>query len=199
MGDAPLLTRAALDALEEAIRDKDPDLASRLAPGLAETEVERMTEALGISLSDEARLWWAWHDGVHAATVTERILGAGFQLLPLTDAVELYRVSRGIAESERTTIGDDTLWNPAWFPLVGRGSATVTCDCAEDRHGPTAIRIIDFEAIEPGSDRPRARSLGEMVAWWQEAIEDGAWYHTRSGWDYKTELLDPVRRASGLV
>jgi hypothetical protein len=159
---------------------------------------------LGLTLPEEARVWWRWHDGIHAPTTTGQLFGPGFQLWPLAEAVGSYEVSREVAQQVADDLGKtiaDTGWDPMRFPLVGSGSADITCACSGDPLAPAAVRVFSFEEALEKPGRPGARSLGEWIRWWLDALEQGVWRYDEKlgGWDYKRELLDRERRLSELV
>lgn len=207
------LTVELLDKLEARWRAQRLPAATRLNAGRAAVEIDAVTAPLGLRLPAEARTWWGWHDGVSATQGTlsrdREIGGPGFQYLPLADAVAQYQTSREIARStaanvQRWSSGDgagvdpDDWWNPAWFPITVSSSGTViTCDTSTPELRPTPILAVS--GGEPAMSG--ARSFGEMVTWWIEAFDSGAWrYDTEGGeWDYSYELLDPARELTWLV
>jgi hypothetical protein len=201
---APLLDIQLLDALEARWRAHGLPLLDRLRPGLTDDEMDTLTAPLGLRLPLEARRWWGWHDGVSSADVynaREREVGVGMQFLPLGEAVELYR-------SLRTVILEDHLagafepdpegwWARAWFPVTER-SGPIVCDCSVPEGEVTPIRILDWGALIKQVKIPRARSLGEVVGWWIEAFDVGAWGYTKQ-WVYEPELLREELEDSWLV
>jgi hypothetical protein len=48
---------------------------------------------------------------------------------------------------------------------------------------------------------PSAESFGQMVTWWIDALDDGAWRYDREAgrWEYNWELVEPKRQLGGLV
>lgn len=164
-------------------------LVDLLQPGLTEAEMDDRTRPLGVTLPDEARLWWGWHDGV---------------------AVEHYGndPQREIAVKAAGSGGyppdwgdPDYWWHPQWFPITESISgSTVACDCSVRPGEPTPIRAVSWGTKED-SDVPVARSFGEMVEWWLEAFDTGAWRYdrTQQTWVYSWELLAAGRRLKRVV
>lgn len=200
MTDAPILTGDLLAELEAALGQQDPELVARLAPGLDDQDIDELMRPRGLTLPEEARVWWRWHDGLTWSTVDGRIFGPGFQLLPLEAAVREYTSRLEQAEELAKEIPNITFWERPWFPLVGAGTGLFIFDCSGDPAAPAPISFYHVE--EAGEDgRPPARSVGEMVAWWIDALERGVWYYDRElgGWGYRRDLLDRDRRLSQLV
>ncbi len=114
--------------------------------------------------------------------------------LSLADAVEQYRKCRTSAEllvvPNLPPLDDpDYRWNPAWLPVTGP-QLPIVIDCSVAEGEPTPIRFIDWQNVD-GFFKPRAESLGQMVSWWIEAIDCGAWRWNpeRNRWDTHNELL----------
>lgn len=74
-------------------------------------------------------------------------------------------------------------------------------DCSVPAGRDTPIRLIDPQVPEEERRTPGAGSFGEMVSWWIEAYDTGAWrYHADSDtWDYRPELLGERQQSSGLI
>jgi cell wall assembly regulator SMI1 len=104
--------------------------------------------------------------------------GSAFFFLPLAEAIEQYRSSRRVAEAAARDADEvDRLWHPSWFPITVTGyGAVIACDCSVAPEAPTPIRLVDWGHNER-SDVPVADSFGQMVIWWIEAIETGAWWY----------------------
>ena len=71
--EAPILTSATLAELEEAVGRHDPELVARLAPGLTDAEMDDVMRPLGLTLPEEDRVWWRWHDGLTDPTFGPKI------------------------------------------------------------------------------------------------------------------------------
>jgi cell wall assembly regulator SMI1 len=208
--EAPFLGSALLDALDERWRRYCPALLARLSPGLTGQEIEGATRPLGVRLPLEARLWWQWHDGVPAERVrfaNERVCaGPGFAYLPLREAIERYDMMRELAErlaSDAVPEGwsADTWWDPNWFPITVAGNGrVVACDCSVPDGQITPIRSIKW-GVDDDWQIVRARSFGEMVTWWLEGFDAGAYRYdtTEHDWDYRGDLLDTERELSRIV
>jgi hypothetical protein len=200
---APLLTQGLLSQLADAWTAQGTPIAGRLAPGLSDDEMDELTAPLGLRLPVEARVWWGWHDGAPwrpgGELTPERSIGPGVEYMPLRDAVKDYLMDREIfAEIE----GDPEPFRPAAYFPITRTSGPVLCDCSVAEGAPSPIYYTHTygEPLEE-LERPAARSFGEMVGWWIDALNDGAWlWNPASGrWSYFLEKLDPARELTGLV
>lgn len=157
-------------------------------------------EPLPLRLPLEARRWWGWHDGValpREALAVERELGPYREFIPLAEAVKIYEseVSNAPAEAEEFP---ELAWGPQWIPVTRFGA--IACDCSGPDDAPTPIRDVDYHhTSDPG--QIVARSFGEMVSWWIDALRTGGWQYdaSRREWDKHFELIPPERERTGLV
>jgi cell wall assembly regulator SMI1 len=207
------LGQGLLTALEQRLLDHGAPVIEKLSAGLSDDEIDEALEPLGVQASVEARVWWSWHDGVPTDAVRtsdERSVGPGRDYLPLAEAVELYRTMRRIAEDsaeseaeqgveERRTA--DWWWRPDWLPITTNGAGTtVACDCAVSTGAPSPVHAVNWGARETFYE-PSAPSLGQVVTWWIEALDVGAWRYDgeRGRWTYDWKLVDPTVQLTGLV
>jgi hypothetical protein len=175
-------------------------LVERLRPGLSMERIDELTRPLGLRLPVEARTWWGWHDGVDVELGIAYELGPSLAFLPLDRAVALCRLARAHAAE---VWGDraDEVWRPSWFPLAER-TGEIRCDCAVADGDPTPIFWADSHDYDAeGLSTPKAVSLGQMVGWWIEALETGAWEydHGRGRWVRHRERLPAERRDNLLL
>ena len=63
-------------------------------------------------------------------------------------------------------------------------NGSIVCDCAVGPGQPTPIRRVCWGSTAAENAAVKARSLGQLVTWWIEAFDVGAWsYHPKSvGW-----------------
>lgn len=200
---APMLSIELLLELEARWRSQGAPIADHLRPGLNDREIDEATRPLGLRLPTEARIWWGWHDGAslrpNTTSDTSRLLGPGREYLPLLDAVALYEQELEIFRS----VGDDAeLLRPTTrFPIT-YSSGPISCDCAIAEGDPTPIYHVHSHDYDiDGVTHPKARSFGEMVTWWIEALNDEIWKWDPStgSWDYFYKRLHRQRGVSGLV
>lgn len=203
MSAAPFLTRGLLSQLADAWTAQGAAIAGQLAPGLSDDEMDELTAPLGVRLPLEARVWWGWHDGVPWRTdgerTTGRELGPGMDYLPLRDAVSQYlRERRNFTQ----VMGDPEPYRPKSFLTITYRGGPIMCDCAVAPGSPTPIYLADSHDSQPQDvQNPVARSFGEMVTWWIEAMRDDIWH-----WDSRQELwklhherIEGERATSGIV
>lgn len=160
ISDVCALASTDLEAYEHRLRNLGLEIADRLRPGLAAAEIDRRLQRVGIRVTDEVRIWFAWQDGFeHPEWDLE--IAPGFVLFSLDQAIDWY-------QQLQADIAD--IWPASWFPIV-RAYGTVLCDCTVPASAPTPIHVID-----QGSDlQPYARSLGELVEMWNRSWDIGAW------------------------
>jgi hypothetical protein len=158
-----------------------------------------------LTLPIEARTWWRWRDGIARDEVLsprERELGPNEVFLPLQEALEhrawwQQRTSDLIA-SDQSDAADG--WDPAWLPVARVTNGVIVCDCSVPDGSPTPIRLID-PGLGEEARMPRARSFGEWVTWWLEALDGGAWVldEHAATWTRVWQRLRPELERSGLV
>jgi hypothetical protein len=110
------------------------------------------------------------------------------------------RTAVTLVEDDPDVILPDDLWHPNWFPVVRTTyGAVIACDCGDADAERTPIRAVRWAAEVLGEIK--ARSFGEMVTWWLEAIDDGAWWYEPSEqrWERDAGLLDRERELTRLV
>jgi cell wall assembly regulator SMI1 len=185
-----------LAELEARLAVRAPALLERLEPGIAEDEMERLVAPLEITLPAELRRWWGWRNGVSRAAIKserERWLGYQEVLVPLAEAVEI-RTSWFEFRIKATGYPPD--WEPTWLP-IGQGVSDIVCDCSDERIAP----VLLLDPMDEDARKPRTRSLGDLVSWWIEAMDIGAWTYVggREGWEVDWERLSPEMRRSALV
>jgi hypothetical protein len=169
-------------------------VAALWRPGLNDRQVDALTAEIGISLSTEARTWWAWHDGVDldAAPPSSLGLGRGWAPYPLAVAVEDVKLKRqlSVAAANENAGFHNSDWPDSWVTLCGDVSyPRIVCDCAVPDGTPSTVHYFDPAGnMEPA--RPHLPSIGELVHIWLEALEDGTWRIDPATGSFA--LLDPT-------
>ena len=195
-----MLSPALLDELERHWRSQQVPIVSRLRPGLSGAEMDELTAPLGVRLPDEARTWWGWHDGAETTRNTHlRSIGSGFAFLSLAEALEETRSQRSIAIDDDVYSAEEW-WSPSWLAMTQQ-NGSIVCDCAVARGQPSPIRRVWWGSTAPENAAIKARSLGELLSWWIEAYDVGAWSYLPDsvGWDYQPERLRFELRTLGLI
>jgi cell wall assembly regulator SMI1 len=170
-----------------------------MRPGLSDADMDERVATIGLTLPDEARVFWRWHDGVPEDGRANPIGAFRGRFLPLHEAMAVHRVFRKTVLECHEGEGDPGIrFRPSWLPLFGR-QHPIVLDCSVGRDQPTPLRMINLE--DPLEPRVRAGSLGEAVRLWTEALDRGWWRWNASGqkWDVDLSSLPPVQRANPLL
>ena len=207
--DAPaLLSAGLLTELAACWIEQDAPILRTLRPGLSEPEIDAIAAGIGLVRPHEARVWWGWHDGAdfrRAAPGDVSIGGGpGLSYAPLDQAVEL--AVAGSLRAERVIRGQtgrfaelSYWWEPSWLPISRRPGGPIVLDCAVREGAPSPILRIN--GMDEDFRTPKARSVGELVGWWIEAMTIGAWRYEKDRGRWVTDLdrLRPELRRSPLL
>jgi SMI1/KNR4 family protein SUKH-1 len=203
-----------LDELRQRLVAQGAPVVDLLRPGLGDEELDATLQEIGLQPSSEARVWWGWSGGVPASAVRfsdERSVGPGRDFFEPAEALELYRQVRQIAEqlaadastfalgTDRATA--DWWWQPGWLPITTNGAGTtIACDCSVPDGKPSPMYAVNWGARENFYE-PSASSFGEMLTWWLEALDSGAWRYESDDarWRYDWKAVDQERQLTGLV
>jgi hypothetical protein len=189
-----------LDLLEATLRSHGAvPVLDRLRPGLSPPEMDALVEPLGLALPQEAKHWWAWHDG-SSSTFNIYALTPLFSFLPLAKAV-------AEAEQLRRRWPDPALdeyllpWPATWLPVGLSDVGTVTtieCSTVDAALAPVVVRSWHTDLALPEATAP---SMAEMVADWIQALESGVYRFDETGprWHRDWALMSPEVEAKGYV
>jgi hypothetical protein len=159
-----VLDQNLLDELESRWRRQGAAIVERLRPGLTKTEMDVVTEPLGIRLPREARRWWGWHDGA-----TDERPFSGYQLGPGRNFQSLEESVAFTMETWEITGSSKRI--PGWLQLTS-GPPSLTIDCAVPEAAPVPVYAVEWEDW-PTS--PSLASLGDLVQTWIAALDEGFW------------------------
>lgn len=175
-GNPVILSEALLEQLASRWRSQGMPIANSLRPGISDSEMDELTQPIGITLPEEARTWWGWHDGAlppgpdHGNTD----LGPGVPFSPLADAV---RNTISVREIMTGVDGElDTHWQHSWLTMNWGGDTTVI-DCGVAFDEPVPARHYRFE--EPETGAIGVSSIGTLVTLYIDAFDRGAWAYDR--------------------
>lgn len=192
--DVPLLSGEMLAEYGDRLRVQGLPIDEHSYPGLETDEINRALAPLRLRLPAEACILWEWKNGA-SWQWRQRLFGPGKEILPLVESVKLYRQCRKTVEEnvdpDVPLLSDPHIrWAPSWLPITGP-QLPIVIDCAVAEQDPTPVRFIDFQDIE-WSREVKAESLGQMVAWWIEALDRGAWRWDvqQARWTVHRELLN---------
>ncbi len=201
--DPPMLDLEMLREYDAQLRKTGVPVDDWARPGLSEEEMRETLAPLGLTLPSEARAWWGWRNGEDDAS-DGRLWRPYDRCLALDQAVAQYQQSRLVAErgaEKWEGMERDDIWHPTWFPLVkGDGAPITVIDCSVPEGAPTPITFVDWEDLHTPT-LPSARSLGEMISWWIDALERGAWrFDASSGtWEEDVTRRDEPYRVNPLM
>jgi hypothetical protein len=199
------LTETQLDQLAERWAAQGAPVAERLRPGIRDSELDDITAAIGLIVPGEARTWWGWRDGAELIPVDRqsppRLLrqhemnGARWSILSLDEAVAEAVARRNLAMEVDPQEPED-LWNWDLLPLaVGIGGDVMAVDASERLQPTTRVCWTDPEegAGHPTDADP---TLGQLVTWWIEAIDNGGYSYDNTDEIWRT---DPSHLPAGLL
>lgn len=169
--------RALLETLEQQWRRSGAPIAGRLAPGLADEQIDRLTAPLGLRLPADARELFAWHDGAQGAGADSLSIGPPNAFLPLSAQVAQCLTERRYAD-EHVRLGlfeaADDSWGAQWFPLLSgqSGRQLIVIDCAVPEGEPALVGHVAKEVRHLPS---ATVTLTEIAEFWLQCFEQG-WY-----------------------
>jgi|SRR5215203_3691282 len=199
----PQIERLNMDQLKELERllvVQEAPVIKRFQPSVFPEVLAAIESELGLPLPDELRLWWRWHNGTDVKSherAAKASIGPLFEFLGAEEAMKATLESRALA-LEIDPNEPDVYWGPTWL-AIGTGGR-VACEVAIGPDVPVSVLDVDYhKAAHPGA--VVAQSLGEMVRWWIEALESGAWRYDdeHNRWERVYELIPPERDRTGLV
>jgi cell wall assembly regulator SMI1 len=189
-GEVRLLDDAILRELEERWRQVGAFIIRALRPGICDSEMDRVTAAVGLRVPNEARRWWSWHDGAEPqVSGIAAELGPGRAFLSLRASVrERGRLQQllGVASGG----SGDPDWRDSWLPIDAH-KRPIVFDCGVGTNDPVPVRSFFMEDADAGAKG--VASIGELVLVWIEAMDCGAWSYNRAAerWEYNWQLLRP--------
>jgi hypothetical protein len=177
-----------LDRLEQVWRRLESPLVESLRPGLSDERIGELMAPTGLTLSDELKLWWGWHDGAPTTSGQEegRGLGPGGWLhLSLSEAVDLHSYHEGFYQEMIATGSTDIaelVWRPGLFPLSHRGwqpNHVLAADTLVAECSPSPV----VSRSEMGIERDEgASSVSEVIGLWIELLESGRYRVEDGSW-----------------
>ena len=158
-----------LSGLERRWREQSPALLQRLCPGIDDGEIDRLAKPLGYAIPEEVRRWHRWHDGSTGRPIIfSRCLGTLESNVALT--LEFERI--------------DETWPRGWLKVMDEKPYLIF-DCRGELNAPVPVWHLDYSFDFP--TRPVFGSIGDMVSFWIELIDDG-----QISWDAQGEW--PMRQ-----
>jgi hypothetical protein len=152
-----LLDHQLLDVLERRWREQSPAVIRFLQPGLQDSEINRLSEPLGFPLPEEVRTWYRWHNGSSNRAI---VLQRGFRTLTED-------IARTLEFEE-----DDEAWPKGWMKVMDE-KPFVIFDCRGRAAAPVPVWHFEYSFDHDHPTRPVFDSIGDMVSFWIELIDDG--------------------------
>jgi hypothetical protein len=179
-----VLNADILADFECALRSVGAAITQVWAPGLDDGQIDALVAPIGIDLSEEARIWWRWHDGLRPDTSgAQTYLTPGRPLNSLAQALDLFESARGMMlDLDRV--------DARLRPVLGDPWIFFACDGPRD--APVPIYV-------DGRDDPQRfalPSIGELVLTWTRLIDEGGYTTDADGlweWDFE-KIPEDIRR-----
>jgi len=154
-----------------------------MEPGLTDEQIDEIIGPLGFPLPDELRTLYRWHNGSGAYRI---IWGCSLRAL-----------ERAVTSSVRNRASSDD-WRPGWVQILSERPAVVVDCLANDPHGPAPVWNYHVEIDAP--TRPVFASVGDMVAFWIELIDDDLMYWDGRLWQVRDDRIseEAMQRLSGV-
>lgn len=164
----------ALDHWAQRLRDLGALGIRQLRPGLSSDEIDALSARYGLTLPEDARAIWAWHDGEDTGAQS---LAPYREFPPLRDALESARalaqeaIDRGLADDDDLAA---IVYRREFVPFLGYQHPLVF-DCRTP--APTTTMWTPDGGLEPAT----SMTTVERVRWWHWALDHGAWSITADG------------------
>jgi hypothetical protein len=174
-----MLDQELLGELDRRWREQSPALVGRLDSGLADAEIDLLAEPLGYTLPEEVRRWFRWHNGS-----TNRPIIFTRAFMTLADAV---------SQTLDFAAMDETLTN-GWLHTIDE-KPYVVFDCRGEANAPAPVWHFEYSFNFDHPTRPVFESIGDMVAFWIELIDDGQiFWNTKGDWGIRDGVPDAITR-----
>jgi hypothetical protein len=168
---ARMLDTELLAQLEAGWRRAGALYVDAMLPGLSDEEIDRTTARLDLALPEEARRWYRWHNGSDGHGINAHRI-----MTTLDDDVE---ATVDLQEA-------DLDWKAGWLHVMNE-TPFVIFDCRGGHDAPVPVwhyfQGFDFPT------RPMFDSIGDMVAFWIQLMEED---HTIWSREFGWHLREPA-------
>jgi hypothetical protein len=193
------LDQALLDMLYERWAERKLPILNHLRPGLIDAQIDELTAPLGITMPEEARVWWRWHDGaeLNPNRNFKGDFGPNHYYMPLGQCVQMCARGRdGLAFDRENP--DTWYWVSGWFPFTTVGTLTLI-DTGVSRDDPVPVRAYFPQDGEPYPIG--LPSIGMLIEAYIDAMDRGVWIwlddQQRLGYDF--DKVTPEDEQLGLL
>lgn len=171
-------TRRALADLDTVMGSADYPTRHHLAPGVTAAYINSVLAATGLTVPDELRAVWQWHNGTRPSTDPRnpggpdqyRRLPGGHTLLSVERAVELWEWHRDNFPWDQL----DTI-ERNWLPLAAADPGTVWVDCTGPPSSPAPVYLERDGDDRAEVEARRVASITRLVQLWTAVLERGIW------------------------
>ena len=178
----------ALRVIEQWLAVHAPVTYETLQPGLTATEIERLSDRLGLEVLPELATLLSWHDGARRTDAAFQIW-TDFQLSSSQEMYESWALNNLVARRNQST-----QWNAHWIPIATDvGGNYLVIDHTKQ---PTRSSVFRVDMVDGKDNRFAWRQLTDLVDQVRNALTMGAALNldprTNSGRDGVPEIEDAL-------
>ncbi len=167
---AQILDHDLLRSLVDALRAQGAPVADRLSPGLTDARIDELTVPYGITLPEEARVWWRFSNGVPREEGDNAMaIGSEWGWAALQEVLAIRSQMLRDFAREGLTLGEDVPWSQSWLPFVIRDRLAM--ETANFQHAPIFVANFHYDIDE--QEEP-STGLREVVQTWIRAFQVAA-------------------------
>lgn len=203
MAPPTLLSTDLLDEYLERAAAAGVRHVDHLQPGLSDAHMDRILKIaemdMDVAMPTEGRVLWGWRNGIPPFAPWWDV-ARGSRLLSLEEAVTAYHRSRAsgyqLQNEEPGFELERDFWPKRFLPFLDRQNL-VAMDTASAPGAPSAVHQLEiYDHRADAIATPDLPSIGTLVQWWIEALDDGIWRWdaTHDRWDYTNQEMIPHDR-----
>jgi hypothetical protein len=203
MTEPTIVTFELLDALAERLESLGAPIAQHWRPGLTDAEIDGLMEPTGLSLPEELRRWFAWHDGVDGPPwpAGEPTIGRVWRPWTLAGALEhrtIINASQRVLEGQVPAALLREMWSAYWLPIFDTGHPSFTLASGLKEPGEVGYAPVHLADWEDGAARRAILpSLGALIEFWIGVADRGLWRVGGNGYFEELPLAERERLPLG--
>ena len=189
------LSLELISEYERTLKDHGFPGFDALLPGVDPDLAQEAFDPLGITLSDEARLWWSWQNGDGSdRSEIGTYMGVDMTILPVEEAVKDTAFNRTLNGG----VDEPDIWLESWV-VIAAGTQQLVIECSTDgsRRPTSPAFLVGFDRLP--EEVTRVDSMGGLLEVCIEAVKRGAWAYEPAGWVLRPERVTPYLDKSGLI